>query len=159
MANFGDINVTGGNNVNQFGDNNNATQTNHNAAETPEWRPPLIELQDQVKEAEWSEEAPAPYKHGSDTETYGSPKDLVDDALAVAATDIEVAETTPEIVLDEESFKEAQSGWQSKFKALLPLGVRIGASVGSAVVDSYVSKSPVIAGLQALFKEVQLAAE
>ena len=146
MTEFGDINVTGGNNVNQFGDNNTGSQTNQFGDQVPEWKVPILDLQEQVKDQSWPDET-EPYIK----EEYAAPQTMLGAAMSEAEDQIENA---PEMY-EGEDFTEQKTLWADRFKALLPLGVKITGSVGKAVVDSYVSKSPVVAGLQALFTEIQ----
>lgn len=145
-------NVTGDGSVGQIGDND-ATVTNNFDQTAPEWKAPLIDLQKQVENLDWHEAAPEEI-----TTLYGQPAMLMGAAIDQAEADIQQSQSQPESDsshLNAEEFEEKKTNWYQRFSSLLPLGVKIAASVGSAVVGTYVKKSPVIAGLQALFSEVQ----
>lgn len=141
------FNQTGGGSNNQFQQGHGNSQVQNNSGnETPDWKVPLLDLQEQVKDSPWPDETELYIK-----EEYETPQVMLGAAMAEAEDQIVNA---PEMY-EGEDFTEQETLWSGRFKALLPLGVKITASVGKAVVDSYVSKSPVVAGLQALFSEIQ----
>ena len=143
MTGFGDINITGGNNVNQFGDGNTGNQTNNVSGET-DWRPPLIELADQVEGKSWPEETPAYI-----SEEYETPRLAVDAAIQGIKNDLESDEQ-----ISDEQFEEKRTNWEKKFDALLPIGIKITSSVGMALTSHFTKRTAVGVAAEAFFKAV-----
>jgi len=92
-------------------------------------------------------------------EDYGSPSNLLSVAYDEAVSDIDKDnprgygdETSTEVSsYTEEEFKEKEKTWTDRLKSLVPLSLKLAVGVGSAVVGTYVKKSPVVAGLKAAF--------
>lgn len=143
MTGFGDINITGGNNVNQFGDGNTGNQTNNVSGET-DWRPPFIELADQVEGKSWPEETPAYI-----SEEYETPKLAVDAAVQEIKNDLESDDQ-----VSDEVFEEKRTDWEAKFKALLPIGIKITSSVGMALTSHFTKRTAVGVAAEAFFKSI-----
>ena len=139
------VDINGGQNQNQFGDNNSQTQNNQLDTDG-DWRKPFDELGKLVADKQWPDQTPQEIK-----DEFETPKLMVDAAAAQAETDIN-QNTEP---IDQASVSQ----WQDRFSHLMPLGIKIASSVGLAVADSFVKKSPVVAGLQALFKSVNEASQ
>ena len=56
-------------------------------------------------------------------------------------------------------FKTQTKTWYARFKTLMPLGLKVTTAVSSAVLSTYINRSPVIAGLQAFIEVIQSSAE
>lgn len=86
---------------------------------------------------------------------YATPQAFLSFAREEANTEIETSTEHPVVPSD---FAERKNKWLSRFKAIAPMLLRGGLTVGSAVVSSYVSKSPIVAGLEAGFAFAQKVA-
>ena len=129
------------------GDNNNVvqgtspTQINNNSGEKQDNSDIIAilrELRDQVKDAPWPEET-QPYV----SEQFDTPK------LMLQASIDEIDREIPE-----EDFDQESKTWYDRLSSLMPLGIKMSASFSKAALDTYVSKSPVIAGLKAVASEI-----
>lgn len=129
--------------------NDNTQSINHNYNdEVPEWKKPFLAVQEQVAEQQWPETTVPEI-----VEQYETPTVMLSAAMEQVTTDL-AAENIEEVYTPEQFEAEKKSWWQ-RFMALGPLGLKVGASVGVAVVDTYITKSPAIAGLQAFFTEIK----
>jgi len=146
MTEFGDINITGGNNVNQFGDGNTGNQTNNISGES-DWRVPFIELQEQVADKEWPEKTPAPI-----VERYKTPKLAVAAATAEIEKDLAREDDAP--VESDESFEERKKTWGETFKAIVPMGVKLTSSVGMALAGHFTKKTAAGVAAEAFFTTI-----
>jgi hypothetical protein len=136
------FNVTGTNQQNAFGDGDNTFQQDNRqgVAGKPSWLVVLEDLRSQVEGKSFEEGAENDCK---------TPEALVDTAIEQAQTDISI-----ETVYSDEEFEQEADIWKNRFQDLLPLGIRLTAVMGSAALDAYIDKSPIIAALQALVMEL-----
>jgi hypothetical protein len=148
---FGDVNVTGGQAA--IGDNSGATfnQVNHGAASQE-----LDQLFNQAKEIVEEETF---YDEGAksissvDDELiamYGNPTGMVSAMQTAAAADLQRTEPLPA-----EQFEAEKQTWFQRAKRIAPILAKGGLAVGQAVVTTFVSKSPVVAGLLAAIEFAQ----
>ena len=89
-----------------------------------------------------------------------TPQDVIDDYETpvglMTAVKTEALEDISAIQEYEPSeFSEKKKTWTERLKSMAPFAMKIGLNVGAAVLDSYVKKSPVVAGLQALVGTIQ----
>ena len=121
--------------------NNPTNQTN--AGET-DWRPPFIELADQVEGKSWPEETPAYI-----SEEYETPRLAVDAAVQEIKNDLESDDP-----ISDEAFEEKRTDWEAKFKALLPIGIKVTSSVGIALTSHFTKRTAVGVAAEAFFKSI-----
>lgn len=123
-------------------------EINHNNASPPTIKEVFETLQAEVEGKPWSQDTPE-----SIVDEFESPTEMLSVAYSTAeeeiTSDVET-KTTDQIA-------EESATWTDRFKAIVPLGIKLGTSVGKAVLNSYVQKSPVVAGLQALLTTLESA--
>ena len=144
MTEFGDINITGGNNVNQFGDNNTGNQTNNLGGEV-DWRPPFIELQEQVADKPWPEETPKEV-----VDRYETPSVAVSSAISQIQDDLD----SGEIVEDEADFENRKKTWTQTFGAMVPMGIKVSSAVGMALAGHFTKKTAAGVAAEAFFTTI-----
>lgn len=136
--NFGDVSVTGGQAA--LGNNAGASFSQiNNGGDSAKLKPIFDEAQRIVEN-----EMPAFSSDSQELmEMYGSPASMVGSMYESAADEIE-NETLPA-----GEFDAQKKTWFERAKTVAPALVKGGLIVGEAVVSTYVSKSPVVAGLLA----------
>lgn len=144
MTEFGDINITGGNNLNQFGDGNTGNQTNNIGDSGAEWRVPFTELSDQLDGKSWPENTPTEI-----VEAYDTPM------LAVSASVAEIeGDLSSEVEAEPEHFEERKKTWTETFKAMLPLGLKVTSNVGMALTSHFTKKTAAGVAAEAFFTTI-----
>lgn len=128
----------------QVGNNNSQTQNINESG--IDWRPPFVELQEQVADKSWPEETPKPVK-----ERYEVP------ALAVKAAveEIEADLTSNDPPVEsEEDFEERKKTWSETFQAMIPMGVKVTSSVGMALAQHFTKKTAAGVAAEAFFSTI-----
>lgn len=75
-------------------------------------------------------------------------------AMLEAARDEAVADVAAVEPLPIGQFEQKQASWQERFALIAPKVLKVALAGGKAVLDSYVSRSPVIAALKAMVSAV-----
>ena len=146
MTQFGDININGGDNINQFGDNNTGNKTTNSSNES-DWRPPFDELADKVDDQPWPDETPNHIK-----EVYETPKLAVVAAKEQIEKDLARPDTDTEPTL--EQFEKDKKTWQETFQAMVPMGVKITSAVGMALAGHFTKKTAAGVAAEAFFTTI-----
>ena len=129
----------------QVGDNNSQTQNINEAG--GDWRPPFVELAEQVSDKTWPEETPVAV-----VDSYATPKL----AVSAAMEEIEADQSRPETDSQptEEEFEKVTKSWGETFSAMLPLGVKLSSSVGMALASHFTKKTAAGVAAEAFFTTI-----
>lgn len=154
QINFGDVSVTGGQAA--IGDNSGATfnQVNHGSA-SQELDQLFTKAKEIVEEESFVDDSGvAPDVPDDDLvemyQTYGNPTGMVSAMQTAAAADMQRTEPIPTA-----QFESEKETWFQRAKRIAPILAKGGLAVGQAVVTTFVSKSPVVAGLLAAIEFAQ----
>lgn len=126
----------------QVGNNNNQIQNINESGS--DWRPPFMELAEQVSDKQWPEETP-----DAVVGRYEVP------SLAVAAAVEEIEQDlSRDDVISEDEFEERKKTWSETFQAMVPMGIKVTSSVGMALAQHFTKKTAAGVAAEAFFSTI-----
>lgn len=135
-------NVSGDGSVGQIGENK--AEVNNQFGERKDWRPPFMELAEQVSDKQWPEET---------TDVIVGRYETPSLAVAAAVEEIE-QDLARDDVIGEDEFQERRKTWSETFHAMIPIGVKITSSVGMALAQHFTKKTAAGVAAEAFFSTI-----
>lgn len=127
----------------QVGNNNTQTQNINEAGS--DWRPPFVELAEQVSDKQWPEETSQVVKGRYEVPSLAvkAAVEEIENDLAVETTDIDPVE-----------FEERKKTWTETFQAMVPMGIKVTSSVGMALAGHFTKKTAAGVAAEAFFSTI-----
>lgn len=129
----------------QIAENQGTVSQTQNNGSVGDWRPPFVELQEQVVDKQWPEETSEVVKGRYEVPALAvkAAVEEIENDLAVETTDVDPVE-----------FEERKKTWSETFQAMVPMGIKVTSSVGMALAQHFTKKTAAGVAAEAFFSTI-----